>query len=109
MMGHRQQMTSEQRLKWDLENYQKRLAANKGSNFEYWNEKHEKLLQSGWNLFLITETPTTHRYSTSSVEYAKKFVEQLRSEGNYAKIVCGYNKNKQKVRMYSILFKPKQG
>lgn len=113
-MGHRQQMTPEQRLKWDIENYKKRLEANKGSNFEYWNEKHERLLQNGWNLFLITETATTQwsqifkRYSTSSVLHAKKFVEQLRNEGNYARIVCGYNKNKQRVKMYSILFKPQK-
>jgi hypothetical protein len=109
-MGHRQDMTPEQRLKWDIDNYKKRLNANKGSNYEYWNDKHEKLLQSGWNLFLITKTQWNqifNRYSTSSVEHAKKFVEQLRSEGNYARIVCGYDKNKQRVKMYSIIYKAK--
>ena len=37
-MGHRKQMTDKERLKFDLENYAKRLQANKGSNYEYWNE-----------------------------------------------------------------------
>ena len=126
IMGHRQDMTPEQRLKWDCDNYKKRLDANKGLNFEYWNEKHEKLLKKGWELFLITETSTrqlsqikkrhpleltmkqlSKTLSTTSVDHAKKIVEQLRSEGNYARIVCGYNMNKLRVKMYSIIYKAK--
>lgn len=113
IMGHRQDMTSKQRLKWDTDNYKKRLEANKGSNYEYWADKHEKMLQNGWNLFLITEATTRQwsqtfkRYSTSSKEHAKKFVEDLRNNGNYARIVCGYDKNRQRVKMFSIIFKPK--
>ena len=111
-MGHRQDMTPEQRLKFDIQNYQRKLVSNKGSNFEYWNDKHEKMLGNGWELFLITKTPTRQwskifkRYSTSSVEHAKKFVEQLRSKHNYARIVCGYEKTRQRVKMYSIIYKP---
>ena len=112
-MGHRQDMTTEQRLKWDCDNYKKKLEANKGSNYEYWNNKHDELLKNGWDLFLTTETPTRQwskifkRFSTSSEEHAKKFVEKLRNEGNYARIVCGYDKNKQRVKMYSIIYKAK--
>jgi len=106
-------MTPQQRLKWDCDNYKKRLEANRGSNFEYWNDKHKEMLKQGWNLFLITETSTRQwsqtfrKESTSSEYHAKKYVEQLRSEGNYARIVCGYEKNVQRVKMYSIIFKPK--
>ena len=107
IMGHRQDMTPEQRLKWDTENYKKRLDANKGSNYEYWNNKHEKMLQNGWNLFLIAETSTRQQYSTFSEEHAKKFVKQLREQNNYARIVCGYNKNRQRIKMFSIIYKPK--
>jgi hypothetical protein len=113
-MGHRQDMTPEQRLKWDLDNYKKRLKANKGSNYEYWNNKHDELLKNGWCLFLITETSTRQwnkifqDYATSSEDHAKKFVEKLRDEGNFARIVCGYEQNIQRVRMYSIIFKPKK-
>jgi len=112
-MGHRQNMTIEQRLKWDCDNYKKKLESNKGSNYEYWNTKHDELLKNGWNLFLITETSTRQwsqtfkRHSTSSEHHAKKFVEQLRNEANYARIVCGYDKNKQRVKMYSIIYKAK--
>jgi hypothetical protein len=114
IMGHRQDMTSQQRLKWDTENYKKRLESKKGSNYEYWSDKHEKMLQNGWDLFLITGTSTRQwsetfkRYSTSSEDHAKKFVDELRNNNNYARIVCGYNKNKQRVKMYSIIFKPKK-
>ena len=113
IMGHRQDMTPEQRLKWDTENYKKRLEANKGSNYEYWNDKHEKMLQNGWKLFLITETSTRQwskileQYSTSSEEHAQKFVKQLREQNNYARIVCGYDKNRQRIKMFSIIYKPK--
>lgn len=112
-MGHRQDMTPEQRLKWDTDNYKKKLEANKGSNYEYWSCKHEKMLENGWDLFLITETSTKQwsqtfkRYSTSSEEHAKKFVKQLRKQNNYARIVCGYDKNRQRIKMFSVIFKPK--
>ena len=64
-------------------------------------------------MVLITEKSTRQwnkifkSYSTSSKENAKKIVDKLRAENNYARIVCGYDKNKQRVRMYSIIFKPK--
>jgi hypothetical protein len=112
-MGHRQDMTPEQRLKWDCDNYKKKLEANKGSNYEYWNAKHDELLKNGWDLFLITETSirqssqTFKRCSTSSENQAKKSVERLRNDGNYARIICGYDKNIQRVKMYSIIYKAK--
>jgi CRISPR/Cas system CSM-associated protein Csm2 small subunit len=107
-------MTPEQRLKWDSGNYKKILEANKGSNYEYWTEKHEKMLQNGWSLFLITKTPTRQwnklfqSNSTSSKEHAEKYIKQLREENNFARIVCGYNKNRQRIKMYSIIFKSKK-
>ena len=102
-MGHRQDMTPAQRLKWDCDNYKKKLEANKGSNYEYWNNKHDELLKNGWNLFLIT-----NKHSTSSEDHAKKFVDQLRNEGNYARIICGYDSNKLRIKMYSVIYKGKK-
>lgn len=112
-MGHRQIMTPKQRLDWDLENYKRKLQANKGSNYEYWSEKHEELLKNGWDLKKMTyknrNTNTTYEeYATSSEFMAKEEVEKLRNEGCYARIVCGYEKNKQRVKMYSIIFKLKK-
>jgi len=105
-MGHRQDMTPQQRLKWDCDNYKKRLEANRGSNFEYWNDKHEEMLKRGWDLFLMKDKAMP-QYATASEYHAKKYVEQLRSEGNYARIVCGYEKNIQRVKMYSIIYRPR--
>lgn len=113
IMGHRQNMTNQQRLDWDVESYKRKLEANKGSNYEYWSDKHCKMLQNGWDLFLITEKSTRQgnkifkSYSTSSENHAKKFVEQLRNNNNYARIVCGYDKNVQRVKMFSIIYKPR--
>ena len=76
-MGHRQKMTAEQRLKWDCDNYKKRLEAKKGSNYEYWTDKHDKMLQNGWELYSITKTPTRQwsqtfkKHVTSSELHAK--------------------------------------
>jgi hypothetical protein len=111
-MGHRQDMTPEQRLKWDTENYKRRLEANKGSNYEYWNDKHEELLKNGWGLYKMTyksrnSDSTYEEYSTPAEDLAKEVVEKLRGENNYARIVCGYDKNKQRVKMYSIIYKKK--
>lgn len=52
-MGHRQQMSESQMLKWDADYYKRKLEANKGSNFEYWSDKHDKLLENGWYLFFM--------------------------------------------------------
>lgn len=107
-MGHRQDMTREQRLKWDVDNYKKRLEANKGSNYEYWSDKHEELLKNGWKLFyLIDESARLSGYSTPSEDHAKELVASLRRERNYARIVCGYDKNRLRIKMYSIIFKNK--
>ena len=111
-MGHRQDMTPEQRLKWDIENYKRKLEANKGSNYEYWSDKHEELLKNGWDLSKMTyknrnTNATYEEYATSSELMAKEEVEKLRNDGNYARIVCGYEKNRQRVKMYSVIFKAK--
>jgi hypothetical protein len=112
-MGHRQQMTDKERLNWDSMQYQKRLDSKKGSNYQYWNIIHEKLLESGYELFQFVETPTSQwgkkfkKFSTSSEQHAKKSLIELRKKNNYARIVCGYEKIRQRVKMYSVIFKSK--
>jgi hypothetical protein len=113
-MGHRQHMTDKERLKWDIESYSKRLQANKGRNYEYWDEaKHGKLLLDGYSLYKFTDSSTIQWSvriritSTSSENMAKKAVKELRETGNYARIVCGYSKNRQRIKMFSIIYKKK--
>ena len=107
IMGHRQDMTPEQRLKWDIENYKKKLQANKGSNYEYWNNKHNSMLENGWKLLNFRNIDQCFQMHTMYEYHAKKFVEDLRNNGNYARIVCGYHKNRQRIKMFSIIYKPK--
>lgn len=83
------------------------LEERRGFNFEYWNEKHDKMLDNGWDLYVF-ENSKLDKLTTSSRQYAKEIVEKLRSEGNFARIICGYEKNIQRIRMYSIIFKPKK-
>lgn len=110
IMGHRQEMTREQRIKWDGMQYQAKLDANKGHNYEYWNDdKHGKLLNEGWELFsfpvksIISETE-----ATVSEHTAIEALDKLRTEGNFARIIAGYSKNVQRMKMFSIIFKPKK-
>jgi len=114
-MGHRQDMTTSQRMEWDLDNYKKRLKSNKGHNYEYWvDDKHNILLKTGWELLSFSEKTknqwgnTFGSNSTSSEDYAIKKVMELREENNYAHIICGYDQNRQRTKMYSIIFKPKK-
>jgi len=107
IMGHRQDMTSEQRLQWDIENYRKRLEANKGSNYQYWNDNHQKLLENGWELFEFRDIDQRTEHSTRYETKAKEAVDKLRSKGNYSRIVCGYDKNKLRIKTYSVIFKKK--
>ena len=108
-----QEMTPEQRLRFDTDNYRKKLEANKGSNYEYWKDKHDKLLENGYDLYEFVQKSTIQysarfkKFATSSEHHAQKAVEQLRESGNYARIICGYEKNRQRLKMYSVIYKPK--
>ena len=112
-MGHRQDMTPEQRLKWDSENYKRMLEAKRGHNYQYWNESHDKMLENGWEIFIIAQESTRQwnnvfdRYSTTSEDHAKKIAEKLRTENNCVRIVCGYVKTKQRDKRYTIIYKLK--
>jgi hypothetical protein len=58
-------------------------------------------------LYLKSLPQKLRRYCVPIPDYAKKFVEQLRESGHYARIVCGYDKNKQRslsITLYSTSF-----
>ena len=112
-MGHRQQMNNKEKLDWDSIQYKSSLFSKKGNNFEYWNdENHYKMLDNGWSLFEFEKTGKGQnviqkKLVTSSITNAKKEVLKLRESGNFARIVLGYEKNAQRVKMFSIIFKAK--
>ena len=107
-MRHRQDMTDKQRHEWDSRSYRLAMEARRGHSFEYWNDdKHGKMLENGWSLHQFSDKKFVEWYGTISEESAKEVVDKLRSEGNYARIVCGYNKNRQRIKMHSVIFKHK--
>ena len=109
-MGHRQEMTPKQRLQWDSMQYQAKLDANKGHNYEYWNDdKHGKLLTKGWEIFSFPVKSTISETEATSSELTAIITrDKLRTEGNYARIIAGYSKNVQRMKMFTVIFKPKK-
>ena len=94
---------------WGQYNYERMKAANRGHNFEYWNEdKHGKMLENGWELHIFRTDGLFEKYATISEMVAKEIVEKLRNENNYARIVAGYSQNVQHIKMFSIIYKPKK-
>lgn len=113
-MGHRQEMTDQQRMDWDLMQYQAKLNANKGSNFEYWSSKHDEMVENGWDMHIFVNVRRQKMglafeecYTTSELE-AKEIVESLRSTNNFARIVAGYSQTVQRVKSFSVIYKPKK-
>ena len=102
-MGHRQEMNESQRINWDCDNYKKRLEANKGHNYEYWTEKHDKMLENGWDLFNFRNIDQCFQPYTTYEDYAKEKVIELRNTKNYARIICVTNRIR--IRTYSIIYK----
>jgi len=91
---------------WRMYQYEQVKIANKGHNYQYWNdEKHQKMLDNGYDLYKFDEK---YGYAISSELHAKEIVDRLRSEGNYVRIICGYEKTVQRIKHYSILFKKKK-
>lgn len=78
---------------------------NRGHNYEYWNEgKHNKMLKNGYDLYKFKKGD----FYTYSEIHAKDIVNKLREENNYARIVCGYSQNIQRMKTFSVLYKKKK-
>lgn len=105
-MGHLQEMTKEQRMAFLSHKYRVTKEGRKGDSFPYWNEKlHNSLLKKGYEMYQF-ETGYD-RDATNHQHLAVSMVQKLRSQGNYARIICGYSQNQQRIRMFTIYFKNK--
>jgi hypothetical protein len=114
-MGHPQKMNPKQKLEFKTFQYKRMLEEKRGHNYEYWNdEKHGKMLQNGWKLYEVTPGES-HRqwsnifkhYSTTLENKMKEVVKILRQSGHFARIVCGYDKDVQRTKYYSVIYKKK--
>ena len=108
-MGHIQNMTPKQKSKWITYQYNAKKEANKGYNFEYFNEKKWELLElNGYKMHIFKNAHGDNCYSTISVIDAKKVVEELKKCNNYARIICGYDKDKQSNKYFTVIYKNKK-
>jgi hypothetical protein len=110
-MGHRQQMTPKQRHEWDDMQYKARLQAKRGHNFQYWNDdKHDKLFDDGWKMYQFSfniNGKISQSETTFSEEIGIEVKKSLIADGYRAKLFCGYNKNIQRIKTFSVLYKLK--
>ena len=107
-MGHIQKMTNEQRSKWISYQYNAKKEANKGYNFEYFNQDKWDILEiKGYQMHKFKDAFGYQCYSTISVMEAKNVVDELRKNKNYARIICGYDKDVQNTKYYTVIFKSK--
>lgn len=98
---------------WRALQYKRAKEARRGHNYEYWGPKHEAMIENGWTVLQMEKSGRQWgkffwSESTSSELYAKRCVDELRSAGNYARIVCGYDKNVQRIKMYTVIYKPRK-
>lgn len=99
-MGHRQQMTPRQLLKFDIDSYKRRLEANKGHNHSYMTEKlYKQLEERGYSVWQF-------EYDSPSESMAIKKRDELRKEGHYARIIS--TANRLNIREYELYYKPKK-
>lgn len=106
-MGHLQKMTNKERMELFSLQYERNKEGRRGNSFPYWTEKLDKeLTEKGYVMYQFDRGD---RDSTESLEEAKRVIDMLRGKGNYGRIICGYNKCVQRIRMFTIYFKPRTG
>lgn len=100
-------------MEWKQFQYEQAVKARRGHNFTYYNDElGEELKAKGyqWHLFTrncnMDDTKVTEDY-TSSVIVAKEAVEQYRSSGHYARVICGKHQNIQRIKSFSVIYKKK--
>lgn len=93
-------------MEWKAYQYEQAKKAKRGHNYQYWSDKHVEMLENGWELYVFSHK-VGEKHATRSEISAKEIVEKLRNEGNYARIVAGYSKNRQGVKMFTIIYKKK--
>ena len=98
--GFYKDMTEEQRHRLISLQYKRMLEERQGHNYEYWNEKHEKMIEDGWQLHSFNGKKEATRIEDDAI----LIVNELRSTGYNARIVCGYCKDVQRTKYYSVIY-----
>lgn len=75
--------------------------------YQTWNDQnHGKLLENGWELYRFPRGEG-FSLSTPSELVAQTAATQLRTEDNDARVVAGYDKSIQRIKLFSVIFKAK--
>lgn len=99
-MGHRQQMTDKQRREWDNIQYQARLNANRGHNYQYLTDELQAELEAkGYK----RHYPLGNTTLTENI--ANSLTKGFRDTGHYARIVCV--PNRLRIKTYIVYYKKK--
>jgi hypothetical protein len=83
------------------------LEERKGHNYQYYSDQIRKYMSEKNYSFYEYHGGKGHVYCTQIESDAKNIVNRLRNEGNYARIICGYEKDTQRNKYYSIIYKAK--
>ena len=89
--------------------YKRMLEERRGHNYQYYSDKLQRYMDNkGYGFY------PEHGFNYGGADYittiesdAKQKVECLRISGYYARIICGYDKNVQRKKTYSIICKKK--
>jgi hypothetical protein len=99
-------MSPEHRLRFQLDAYKAKLEAMRGHNYAYWNKSYDAKLEQGWKMW--NQFSGYDKEATTSEQSALEVVEKLRKEGNFARIVCGYEQTAQREKHFTVIYKPKK-
>lgn len=84
--------------------YKRMLEERKGHNYQYYTDDIGKELEEkGYEFYLFTNRMNRKDEATQFEHVAKEVVEQLRNSGHFARIICGYDQNVQRIKMYSVV------
>ena len=98
-------MTDKQRHDFLSRKYKAMLESRRGHNYEYWTEKHDRMLEHGWSLHYDSEGGEIN--STPFECKAKRILQKYKNFNYYARIVCGYTKTQLRRKYYSVIYKNK--
>jgi len=94
-------------LEWKAHQYEQAKKAKRGHNYEYWSdEKWKKYEVAGRRIHAFVDSRNNTR-CTQSEYTAMGAVSRYHDEGYYSRIIVGMCRNKQRIKMYSVIYRKK--
>lgn len=94
-------------VEWRGYQYTQRLKAQRGHNYQWFNEpKWKEMEANGWQMHRFNDK--YDYYATQGEISAQEIVQDYRIRGFSSRIICGYSQNKQRTKMFTVIFKKKK-